>query len=246
MKIVAIGGGENGRPGTEYEIKIFDEEIVKLTGKKSPKFLFIGYAQSKPEKHQKYFSVMKTNFSLLGCECKKLEEEDLKDEKVLKEKIDEADIIYVGGGNTLRLMTMLRKHDAVSLIKSAGERGCVLCGVSAGGICWFNYGNSDSRKFTSGSDKLIRVSAMGFVDALFCPHYDDEHRQHDLIRMMKSTKGVALAFENCTALKIVDDSYEVLSSKQGACAYKCFYKNGEYQKNLISGCGSVKELTSKK
>ena len=43
MKIVAMGGGENGRPGKPYEIKVFDEEIVKMTGKKSPNFLFIAF-----------------------------------------------------------------------------------------------------------------------------------------------------------------------------------------------------------
>ena len=245
MKIVSIGGGENGRPGTEYEIKVFDEEIVSLTGKQNPNYLFIGYAQSKPEKQEGYFSVMKNNFSLLGCQCRKLEEKDLKDEKVLKEKIAWADIIYVGGGNTLRLMTLLRKYNAVELIKAAGEKGCVLCGVSAGAICWCNYGNSDSRLFTSGSDKLIRVTAMGFIDALFCPHYDNASRQNDLVRMMKTTKGVALCFENCTALKVVDNRYEVLKAKQDKKAYKSFYKNGKYVIQELNSCGSVDELVSK-
>jgi hypothetical protein len=43
MRILAMGGGENGRPGTTYEIKKFDEEIVKMAGQKNPKLLFIAF-----------------------------------------------------------------------------------------------------------------------------------------------------------------------------------------------------------
>ncbi len=246
MKIVAIGGGENGRPGTEYEIKVFDEEIVRLTNKSNPNYLFIGFAQSNSERQQSYFNVMNKNFTALNCKCEKLCESDLKDRKIVTDKISKADIIYVGGGNTLRLMTLLRKYNVIELIKSAGERGAVLCGVSAGAICWCNYGNSDSRLFTSGSNKLIKVSGMGFIDALFCPHYDEnKNRQTDLVRMMKTTKGVALAFGKCAALKIVDDDYFVLTAMENACALKCYYKKGEYIINEIAPCGKVSDLVKK-
>ena len=251
MKIVAIGGGENGRitsDGTRvpYEIKKFDEEIVNLTGKSNPNYLFIGFTQSKNEIAEGYFNTMKENFSLLGCVCEHLREIDLIDMSLVEKKIKNADIIYVGGGNTLRLMNILRKYKINKLLEEAGNRGCVLCGVSAGAICWHNYGNSDSRRFTSNSTQLIRVSGLGFIDALFCPHYDVENgRQEDLKRMMKNTKGVALAFENCTALKIVDDKYEVLKCKDGVKAYKCYFIGKEYIKEEIEDKGFVIELVNK-
>lgn len=47
-KIVAIGGAENGHHNTKYETGPFDKEIIKLTGKTSPNFLFIGLANSYP------------------------------------------------------------------------------------------------------------------------------------------------------------------------------------------------------
>ena len=47
MRILAMGGGENGRPGKPYEIKKFDEEIVKMTGKNNPTFLFIAFTQNR-------------------------------------------------------------------------------------------------------------------------------------------------------------------------------------------------------
>ena len=246
MKIVAMGGGTNGRNGQPYEVKPFDEEIVNLTGKKNPNFLFIGFTQAKLEDADEYYELMKKNFSNLGCNCNYLRETDLKDLILVQSKLHSADIIYVGGGNTLRLMNLLRKFKLDEIIKQKAEKGTVLCGVSAGAICWCKYGNSDSRKFTSGSKKLIKVTGLGFVDVLFCPHYNVEKlRQKDLKRMMKTTKGVALAFDNCTALKIDGNKYEVLKVKNTAKARKCYYKNGEYIKRELANFGTLQELSSK-
>ena len=239
MKIVAIGGGENGRPGYPYETKEIDEEIVKFSGRKNSNFLFIGFASKKAA--DSYFSVMAKIFSNLGCNCIHLKERELTDKEITKQKIQTADIIYVGGGNTLYLMNLLRKFGLDKLLKFAGERGAVLCGISAGGICWFAYGNSDSR--TNGANN-IRVTGLGFIDALFCPHLIREPQRHeDLKRMMKTThKMVALGLEDCTALKTDGGNYEILKSKPNRKAYKCYYKNGQYIKKEIAEIGKLTEL----
>ena len=104
-----MGGGENGRPGKPYEVKKFDEKVVELTGKESPNLLFIAFTQKSAEGAENYYNVINKNFSNLGCKCEHLREKDLQDMKIVKEKINNADIIYVGGGNTLRLMNILRK-----------------------------------------------------------------------------------------------------------------------------------------
>ena len=166
MKIVAMGGGENGRPGKPYEIKVFDEEIVKMTGKKSPNFLFIAFTQKNIEGAEMYYGVISKNFSDLGCKCEHLRERDLSDMNIVENKINNADIIYVGGGNTLRLMNILRKYKIDKMLKNAGDKGAVLCGISAGAICWHNFGNSDSRKFTSNSKQLIKVTGLRFCFGL--------------------------------------------------------------------------------
>jgi len=247
MKIVAIGGGGNGSFGKPYEVKPFDQEIIKLTGKQNPNYLFIGLTQASLKVAEDYYKRMRLNFgTILDCKCDYLCETEITDEQIVKSKINWADIIYVGGGNTLRLMTLLRRYKIDKLLKEAGEQGKVLCGVSAGAICWCNYGNSDSRKFTSNSTKLIKVKGLGFVNILYCPHYDGEvARQADLVRMMKNTSGVAIACENCTALKIVDNTYEVLKVKDDAKVYKCYYKKGEYIKKELNQKGSIQQLSSK-
>ena len=64
-------------------------------------------------------------------------------------KIRWADIIYVGGGNTLQMMRVWRRVGVDRLLKSAYEKGTVLSGISAGAICWFDSGHSDSMSFTN-------------------------------------------------------------------------------------------------
>ena len=227
-RIVAIGGGENGRPGYEYETGAFDREIVALTNKKRPIFLFVGLASNDSEG---YFDVMKNIYNnMYGCETEHLTEDDIKTEQTALRKIEKADIIYVGGGNTLRLMTLLRKFRIDEMLKNAYASNKVLCGVSAGAICWCNFGNSDSRKFSSGSNQLIKVRGLGLIHVLMCPHFNIEiNRQEDLARMMRSTNKIpAIALDNGAALEINNDKYRVLISIEGAKAQKCYWKNGEY------------------
>ena len=246
MNILAMGGGENGRPGKPYEVKVFDEKIVKMSGKKNPNLLFIAFTQKSAEGAENYYEIIKKNFSNLGCNYEHLREIDIKDMDVVIGKIFNADIIYVGGGNTLRLMNILRKYKIDQLLKEAGEKGTVLCGISAGAICWCNYGNSDSRRFTSNSTQLIKVTGLGFVPVLFCPHYDIEGaRQEDLKRMMKTTKGVAIAFENCASLQIKGNEYKVLKSKDNVRAWKCYWTKGKYIKHELKEQGLLEELAMK-
>ena len=109
------------------------------------------------------------------------------------------------------------------------EKGIVLSGLSAGSICWFKYGNSDSRKFTSASKKLIKVSGLGFINALHCPHYDVEpHRKKDLKRMMKNSSLVSIAIENDCAIQIEDGKYRIIASNRKAKAYKVYWKGGKF------------------
>lgn len=82
-KIVAIGGGENGREGYSYETKEIDEEIVKLTNLEKPNFLFIGFASGRFE--ESYFNVMNKIYSNLGCNTDILKLSDLNNILKVKE-----------------------------------------------------------------------------------------------------------------------------------------------------------------
>src|SRR3989338_6443304 len=206
-KIIAIGGGEIGRPGYPAETLAIDTEIIKLSGKNHPRLLFLPTAS---DDSAFYYDVVKKYFGKkLGAKTDVLyvTDKNLKQTEI-KEKIFGADIIYVGGGNTAKLMKIWRRRGVDALLKKAWEKGTVLSGVSAGAICWFRWGSSDSRRFSNPNVPYIKVSGMGFIPALCCPHFDyEKDRQSHIKKIMKATPGVAVALDNCCALEIVGDKF---------------------------------------
>jgi dipeptidase E len=232
-KIIAIGGGEIGRPGQRPETTPIDREIIRLTGKKHPKLLFIPTASSDAEG---YYQGVKKHFGQrLGCRTDVLYLLKAKpSKKEIKEKIMGADIVYVGGGNTLKMMNAWRRTGTDKILLAAWRQGIVMSGLSAGSICWFRYGNSDSPKFTNPEADLIRVTGIGMINALHCPHYDIEPYRHpELKKMMRKISGVAIALDNCCALEVIDDKYRILAAKKSARAYKVYWQGREYREEII-------------
>jgi len=243
MKIVAIGGGEIGRPGYSIETTKMDKELIHLSGKNNPKVLFIPTASGDSNE---YGEIFKKHFGQrLGCKTDILYliKEKLS-KKEIQKKIFNADIIYVGGGNTAKLMKVWRKTGVDKMLQEAGKRGIVLSGLSAGSMCWFKNGLSDSRKFNNPNAGMIKVAGINLVNALHCPHYDVElHRKNDLKETMKKTPGVAIAIDNCCALEIVDDKYRIINSKKGAKAYKVYWKNNKFYEEVIEQDKNYKPLS---
>lgn len=114
MKIIAIGGGEIGRPGYPIETEEIDREIIRLSGKKHPKVLFIPTASGDSplyyETFKKYYG------EKLGCKTDVLYLLKTKPSlEEIREKILNSDIVYVGGGNTLRMLKRWRKLGVIIL-----------------------------------------------------------------------------------------------------------------------------------
>lgn len=232
-KIIAIGGGEIGKPGFKIETKEIDEEIIRLTGKKNPRLLFIPTASSDSEN---YYEIVKKYFGkILNCKTDVLYliKNNLT-KKEIEAKILNSNIIYVGGGDTLKMMKIWRKLKVDEILLKAYKKGIVMSGLSAGAICWFSFGNSDSKKFTNPDANLIRVRGIGLIKVLFCPHYDiEKERKGELKKMMKKNSGIAIAVDNCCAIEILDDKYRIISSKKTADAYKIYWKKGKYYEKKL-------------
>lgn len=242
MKIVAIGGGEIGGPGYPVETTKIDKDIIALTGKKNPRLLFIPTASSDSES---YYEVVKKHFGKrLGCKTDVLYllKEKLTN-KQIEEKVFGADIIYVGGGNTAKLMKVWRKTGVDRILKKAGEKGVVLSGVSAGAICWCRYGLSDSRRFNNPNADFIRVSGINLINVTYSPHYDFEPRRKlGLKKLMRKNSGVAIALDNCSAIEVIDDKYRILKSKTKANAYKIYWQGNKYCQEVINQERELKSL----
>ncbi|MFC1740981.1 Type 1 glutamine amidotransferase-like domain-containing protein [Nanoarchaeota archaeon] len=232
VRIIAIGGGKSGRAGTRYETKKIDREIVRISGRKNPKLLFI---PSPSNFQEDYFKVLKKNFGALGCRVSPLY---LTGPEPIKKDIERqvlcSDIIYVGGGNTLKMLKYLRKHGLDKILRKAAKNNIVLSGLSAGAICWFRSGCSDSRKFTDPKADLIKIKALDLVPALLCPHYDvEKDRKPGLKRLMKKTTEIGIAIDDCSAIEIIDGKYRIITSKRQARAYRAYWKDGKYNQEVI-------------
>ncbi len=240
--IIAIGGGDMRAHST----KNIDQEIINLSGKKHPKFLFIPTASSDD---QGYWKVMDKNFTSLGCVTDVL---FLLAKKLIKKEIEikimNADIIYVGGGNTLKMMRLWRRLGVDKMLEAAYKKGIVLCGVSAGSICWFEYGHSDSMSYYNPEDwKYIKVKGLGLVKGIHCPHFDSatrgvKRRKNFQDMMQKNPGQIGIAIDDNCAIAFVDNGYRVLTSKNSASAYQVFKKKGVVQVRALEKIGAYKPV----
>jgi dipeptidase E len=91
----------------------------------------------------------------------------------LREHVLSRDVVFVGGGNTANMLAVWRAHGFDAILREAWERGIVLAGVSAGMICWFEAGVTDS----FGPQLEGMRDGLGFLPGSACPHYDGEERR---------------------------------------------------------------------
>jgi len=240
-RIVAIGGGEMGRPGTKRETISIDQEIITLSGKKNPRVLFIPTAS---KDSQGYVDVFTNYYSQLGAKVSVLR---LLSGNVSRSDMEyaimHADVVYVGGGNTLQMMKKWRACGLDILLRKASRKGVVLCGLSAGSVCWFREGNSDSLRSVNPKLPYVKVKGLNLIPALHCPHYDAESdRQASVKKMMRSTPGVAIALDNSCAIEIVGKTYRIIRSKKTAKARKLYWKAGRYHDEVIEPSNSFEPL----
>lgn len=137
----------------------------------------------------------------------------------LKDLILNASLIYVSGGNTLRLVTVLKNRGVDKLLKQAFAKQIPIAGSSAGAICWHQYGHSDSRRENHPENwQYIRVAGLGYFPALFCPHYTAT-RSVDFEKMLLRTNTYGIACTDFAAIQYNANSYRVLKGRSTAKAY---------------------------
>ena len=232
--IVAIGGGKI----TTRQTVPIDRKIIRLSHKKNPKLLFIPTASSDSEIYwkqiRKYFGdFLKCKTDVLFLMKQKPPREQI------RSKISWADIIYVGGGNTLQMMRIWRRLGVDKLLLAAYNKGTVLAGVSAGSICWFDSGHSDSMSFYNPRKwKYIKVKGLGLIPGIHCPHYNGKTggvpRRKNFQEMIRKTGGNGIAIDNNCAIEFRDARvFKVLVSKPRAKAYRVFKKAGQVVEEQI-------------
>lgn len=235
-KIVAMGGGTIGEMSSNgvrqpYETANMDNEIIKLSDSPKPNILFIGFADIPYS--SEYFNLIDEVYSRrYNCHCKHLSIEDIVNLETVNDYFDWADVFYVGGGNTYTLMHIIRNYGLDDKLRDAYNQGKVMCGNSAGGICWFSYGNSVIP--TDQNKNLIKLKCLGFRNMVFAPHCDEINGHFENIEnLLLGENMVGISLSNASAIEIIDDKYRIITAdtdryKINPFALKSFWFNDKY------------------
>jgi dipeptidase E len=136
----------------------------------------------------------------------------------LKSFVLEQDIIYVGGGNTKNAIALWREWGLDLVLKEAWEKGIVLCGLSAGSICWFEQGVTDSIPGT-----MSVLTCLGFLQGSNCPHYDGEPERRPAYHQFLSEGLISSGYatDDGVALHFIGEKLEkIVSSRPQSKAYR--------------------------
>ena len=239
-KMVIIGGGENGRilengEKSLYETELMDKEIIKLTQKKCPNFLFINHAMNfSIDIQESYYQTMKKIYGdMFGCNCKDLKSNELNNYNIVKEKIEWADIIYEGGGDTQSMITLWKKTTFDKILYKAFEDGKVVSGISAGAVCWFNECNSEAE-----NGKFKTVECLNWFDLFITPHCDENGRYESTKEQIKKNAKTAIMLSNKSAIEIVDDKFRIILNDKDEdikpYIIKAYYDKGKYKEKYLT------------
>jgi dipeptidase E len=216
-QILAMGGGGFSM---EPDNLALDRFLLSLSDKERPKVCFIGTASGDAESYiERFYTSMKA----LNCEPSHLALYRAP-EGSLRDFVLDKDIIYVGGGNTRNLLALWKEWKLDEYLVQAYENGTVLAGISAGSICWFEEGVTDSIP-----GKLSSLKCLGLLNGSNCPHYDGESERRDSYhKLLSQGMKSGVACDDGVAGYYVDGKLvEFFSSRESASAYKVSFGNGK-------------------
>lgn len=219
-QIAAMGGGgfsmaddfadRGGDPDAAHRL---DDWAFGLTGMEHPAVCFVPTASGDAEGYVERFHEhvdgrARTSHLLLFH----------RDETDLRRHVLAQNLVYVGGGSTANLLAVWRTHGLDRIVREALDAGVVLAGVSAGALCWFSGGTTDS----FGPYAPLR-DGLGFVTGSFCPHYDGEapRRPGYLAAVRDGVLPAGLAADDDTAVGFRDGRLvEAVTNRPGARVHR--------------------------
>jgi peptidase E len=183
-QIIAVGAGylAVGHEGAQME-----QYLLAATGKRKPRVCFVPTASADPPG---YVASVQAAFGLFDAKVDPL--------YLLKPNTSDVDrflskydLIFISGGNTRNMLALWRAWGVDKALRKAYNRGAVLAGGSAGAICWFEQGLTDSVP-----GKLLPMDCLGWLPGSCCPHYDSEPKRRPTYRRLvaasKVKAGIAL------------------------------------------------------
>jgi len=210
--IIAIGGGEL-RSKETLKIDGYIANLAKQrAGDKRAVALFIGTASHDSMPYYNTFHKTYTGEYGLKTDCALTVYGEMNEEKI-KSKFEKADMIYVGGGNTVFMLKKWKECGLDKLIYDAYQRGVIISGLSAGAICWFENMFTDGLIDEGISNEYEFLNGLAYLKGGCCPHYQ-ERKEEFYSKPSPLKLGVWYALENNSAV---------------------VFKNGEFLESISSG-----------
>ncbi|WP_144510396.1 peptidase E [Bacillus sp. FJAT-22090] len=209
-QIIAMGGGGFSM---EPENPLLDRYILGQSSKKQPKICFIGTASGDADSYiERFYNFFKKE------ECEPAHLSLFKPHtRDIQDFVMEQDILYVGGGNTKNLMALWKEWELDIAIRQAYNNGTILSGLSAGSLCWFEEGVTDSY-----GSELEPISCLGLIQGSHCPHYDGEEERRPAYQKLIQDKiiGPGYAADDGVALHFIEEKLQsIVSSRPQASGY---------------------------
>ncbi|MDP9275927.1 MAG: peptidase E [Chloroflexota bacterium] len=206
-RIVACGGEQLYYPA-------LIRYVLDLTGAARPKILFIPTASGDDST---YLGSFYKALAGIACEPSHLL---LFDRSVndIEGVIRSQDVVMVGGGNTANMLAIWRLHSVEDALRNAYRNGTILTGWSAGCICWFEAGITDSFTLELGPLR----DGLGLLKGSACPHYDSQERRRPVYaREIAAGLAPGIALDDAVAAHYEDERLvEIVSAKASGRAFR--------------------------
>ena len=212
-RIIAIGGGEI-KNKTTLEIERYVAELAKIhAGEKRANALFLGTASHDSMPYFNSFRKTYTSVFDIKAEVGLMVYGEMSVEKIAG-KIDVADMIYIGGGDTVYMLEKWRENGIDKMLLDAYNKGTIICGLSAGAICWFKDMYTDYEIMRGQSSDYVLKKGLGVLEGAMCPHFNE--REQDFIEALKKGQlNSAYCVENDCAIEFVDGKFSKVISAGG-------------------------------
>ena len=215
--IVSIGGGGFGR---NISSCLIEKYILSISNKDCPRICFLPTATGDNDSYIVRFYSVFTSFNCIPTHI-----DFFKRTIDIYEHIMSQDVVFVGGGNTKSMLAVWRDWDMDNILKNAYDKGIVMSGVSAGAICWFTSGITDSW------DKQLQIlPCLDFIKGVCCPHYDEEPSRSPYVKKLITEKKLTncISIEGGSALHCIDGiPFKNVSFKNNKNSYNVSIKDNK-------------------
>ncbi len=209
-QIIALGGGGFSM---EPDNPALDLYVLAQARKRNPSICFLATATGDADGYvENFYAAFK------ALRCRPSHVPLFRRTPDLQQALLNQDVIYVGGGNTKSMLAVWREWDVPRLLRRAWNAGTVLAGISAGAICWFRTGLTDSW-----GDRLTGLSCLGLLPGACCPHFDGETERRPALHRLVAAGALpkALALDDGAAAHFIDRRLvRIVTSRPAARGYE--------------------------